>query len=40
MHAGEHFDDISRNDLRSQQRQSAGNELPWSQLSNVIADGH
>ena len=40
MHAGEHFDDIARNDLRSRQWQSAGNELPQTQLSNFIADRH
>ncbi len=40
MHAGEHFDDIARNDLRSRRRQGAGNELPRNVLSQMIADGH
>ena len=40
MHLGEHFQDVPEHVLRTHCRQSAAVELPWTQLSNFIADGH
>ena len=40
MHAGEHFEDITSNDLRAGNWQSAEIELPQTSLCKMIADGH
>ena len=40
LHAGEHFDGMSRNDYRMRQQPSEGNELPRTILFQMIADGH
>ncbi len=40
MHGGEHFEDITSNDLRVLRRHSAGTELPWTVLFEMIAYGH
>ena len=40
MHLGDHFDDVPRNVLRVQHRQSGVSELPRTHLFNMIVDGH
>ncbi|KAL7425511.1 hypothetical protein ACHAXH_000094 [Discostella pseudostelligera] len=40
IHLGEHFDDVPEAVLRSRRRQNAQNQLPRTQLFNMIVDGH